>query len=150
MEHLLWTVHCSSHFAGRNWLSLTTAQEVSYTMSSQYRRGIWRGEKLSDLGAWWSLAPLYTPVFTRITWALCLALSEGHSFQDGNFCRLQAVFLVSLDLFTEFAQKRCLLESSRNPVKDINMYQVYWEEEDRVLWKLGPGRASFFGDRDVL
>lgn len=50
MEHLLWTVHCSSHFAGRNWLSLTTAQEVSYTMSSQYRRGIWLGEKLSDLG----------------------------------------------------------------------------------------------------
>lgn len=59
-------------------------------------------------------------MFTRITWALCLALSEGHSFQDGNFCRLEAVSLISLDLFTEFAQKRCLLESSRNPVKDIN------------------------------
>lgn len=74
-----------------------------------------------DPDARWSLAPVYSPVCTRIAWTLCLALSEGHGFQDGNFCRLEAVPLVSLDLFIEFAQKRCLLESSRDLVKDINM-----------------------------
>lgn len=39
--------------------------------------------------------------------------------------------------------------SSRNPVKDVNMSWVSWEE-DEELWKLSGGRVFFCVGREVV
>lgn len=50
---------------------------------------------------------------------------------------------------TDLTQKLCLLMSSQNPVKNVNMSWVSWEE-DEALWKFNSGRVFFCVGREVV